>query len=72
MTHRFQHQVDPEPTPIPIRQVEDREWWLWGFAVAVTLVLTFGILSLTFPGFHLPRSDSYSLSLNGGVVGWQL
>ncbi len=64
MTHRFQHQVDSEPTPIPIRQVEDREWWLWGFAVAVTLVLTFGILSLTFPGFHLPRSDSYSLSLN--------
>ena len=42
-----------ETTPIPLRQVEGREWWLWGFAVAVTLVLTFGLLSLTFPGFHL-------------------
>src|ERR1700758_2663643 len=35
-----------------MRQVEGREWWLWGCAVAVTLVLTFGILSLTFPDVH--------------------
>ena len=34
-------------------QVEAREWWLWGFAVTVTLVLTVGIVSLTFPGNHL-------------------
>ena len=34
----------------PMRQVEAREWWLWGFAVTVTLVLTAGIVSLTFPG----------------------
>jgi hypothetical protein len=28
-------------TTLPhLRQVEWREWWLWGFAVAVTLVLT--------------------------------
>ena len=32
----------------PMRQVEAREWWLWGFAVTVTLVLTAGIMSLTF------------------------
>jgi diguanylate cyclase (GGDEF)-like protein/PAS domain S-box-containing protein len=36
-----------------MRQVEAREWWLWGFAVTVTLVLTAGIVSLTFPGNHL-------------------
>jgi PAS domain S-box-containing protein len=34
----------------PLRQVEAREWWLWGFAVTVTLVLTVGIVSLTYPG----------------------
>jgi len=55
--------------PVSIRQVEGREWWLWGFAVAVTLVLTFGILSLTFPGFHLPRDEFYSLSLREWVRG---
>jgi len=52
-----------------MRQVEGREWWLWGFAVAVTLVLTFGILSLTFPGFHLPTDRIYTLSLKEWVRG---
>jgi PAS domain S-box-containing protein len=57
------------PSAARIRQVEGREWWLWGFAVAVTLILTFGILSLTFPGFHLPRDDFYSLTLKEWVRG---
>ncbi|MGB9071605.1 MAG: EAL domain-containing protein [Terriglobales bacterium] len=52
-----------------MRQVEGREWWLWGFAVAVTLVLTFGILSLTFPGVRLPTADVDSLSLKEWVRG---
>ncbi len=52
-----------------MQQVEGREWWLWGFAVVVTLVLTFGILSLTFPGFHLPTDGLYTLSLKEWVRG---
>lgn len=40
-----------------MRQVETREWWLWGFAVTVTLVLTLGIVALTFPGNHLLRNS---------------
>jgi diguanylate cyclase (GGDEF)-like protein/PAS domain S-box-containing protein len=52
-----------------MRQVEGREWWLWGSAVAVTLVLTFGILSLTFPGFHQPTDSVYSLNLKEWVRG---
>src|SRR5437899_6004984 len=39
-----------------MRQVEGREWWLCGFAVTVTLVLTAGIVSLSFPSPH-PRAD---------------
>ena len=30
-----------------IRQVDRRDWWLWAFAVVVTLVLTVGVISLT-------------------------
>jgi PAS domain S-box-containing protein len=59
----------PKPTALRVRQVEGREWWLWGSAVAVTLVLTFGILSLTFPGFHLPADSFYSLNLKEWVRG---
>jgi diguanylate cyclase (GGDEF)-like protein/PAS domain S-box-containing protein len=29
-------------------QIEGREWWLWGLAVIVTIVLTLGIVSLTY------------------------
>jgi len=52
-----------------MRQVEGREWWLWGSAVAVTLVLTFAIISLTFPGFHQPLDGVYSLNLKEWVRG---
>ena len=52
MTELSRIKLNSMKTPAPIRQVEGREWWLWGSAVAVTLVLTFCILSLTFPGMH--------------------
>ena len=69
MTPPAPTRLDPGRAPIPIRQVEGREWWLWGFAVAVTLVLTLGILSLTFPGFRLSMDDSYSHILKEWVRG---
>jgi PAS domain S-box-containing protein len=68
LTDQSQSRLGCEHTP-NLRQVEGREWWLWAFAVAVTLVLTFGILSLTFPGFHLPRDEFYSLTLKEWVRG---
>ena len=58
-----------KPSALRLRQVEGREWWLWGSAVAVTLVLTFGILSLTFNGFHLANDYAYSLNLKEWVRG---
>jgi len=42
---------------------------LWGFAVVVTLVLTFAILSLTFPDFRFPSDSLYALSLKEWVRG---
>lgn len=42
-----------------MQQVETREWWLWGFAITVTLVLTVGIVSLTFPGNHFLRNSDW-------------
>jgi diguanylate cyclase (GGDEF)-like protein/PAS domain S-box-containing protein len=67
--HQSQPGNDVETTLPRVREVEWREWWLWGFAVAVTLVLTFGILSLTFPGFHMGNDRVYVLSLKEWVRG---
>jgi PAS domain S-box-containing protein len=38
----------PAMTSLKINQIEGREWWLWGFAIIVTLALTAGIIFLTF------------------------
>ncbi|MFZ0420614.1 MAG: EAL domain-containing protein [Candidatus Sulfotelmatobacter sp.] len=42
-----------------MRQLEAREWWLWGFAVTVTLVLTAGIVSLTLSGTHFLKNSEW-------------
>jgi diguanylate cyclase (GGDEF)-like protein/PAS domain S-box-containing protein len=52
-----------------MRQVEGREWWLWSFAVAVTLALTLGIFALTYPHFRFHLDDEYSISLKEWVRG---
>jgi len=52
-----------------MRQVEGREWWLWGFAVTVTLVLTLCIVTLTFPVFRLQTDDTYWIDLKDWVRG---
>ena len=55
-------QEEGKATSLPIlaqvRQIEGREWWLWGFAVAVTLALTLGIVSFTFPWFRWGDKDA--------------
>ncbi len=59
----------PARTPVQLRQIEGREWWLWGFAVAVTLLLTFAIVSFTFPWFHISAGEEYWRELQDWVRG---
>jgi diguanylate cyclase (GGDEF)-like protein/PAS domain S-box-containing protein len=53
--------------PTEIRRIEGREWWLWGFAVAVTLALTLGVVSFTFPWFNRDADTSYWFDLREWV-----
>jgi PAS domain S-box-containing protein len=66
------HEVNPnspEAIPVQMRQVDGREWWLWGFAIAVTLALTLGIVSFTFPWFRWDTDSSYWFDLREWVRG---
>jgi PAS domain S-box-containing protein len=62
-------QNSPEAIPIEVSRIEGREWWLWGFAVAVTLALTLGIISFTFPWFSRETDASYWFDLREWVRG---
>jgi PAS domain S-box-containing protein len=55
----FDNEQEKQRRAKPMRQVEAREWWLWGFAVTVTLGLTAGIVSLTFSGPPLLSSSEW-------------
>jgi PAS domain S-box-containing protein len=62
-------QNSPETIPIEVSRIEGREWWLWGFAVAVTLALTLGIISFTFPWLNREGSVVYWGDLREWVRG---
>jgi len=62
-------QNSPEAIPTAMRRIEGREWWLWGFAVAVTLALTLGIISFTFPWFNRETDVGYWFDLREWVRG---
>ena len=49
-------------TPPNFRRMERREWWLWGAAFAVTLLVTLGLSSFVLPARHL-QEDLFSFFL---------
>jgi diguanylate cyclase (GGDEF)-like protein/PAS domain S-box-containing protein len=53
--------------PSEMRRIEGREWWLWVFAVGVTLLLTAGIISFTFPWFPFQPYNTYWADLRDWV-----
>ncbi|HXP16802.1 MAG TPA: EAL domain-containing protein [Terriglobales bacterium] len=59
----------PKTATIQKWQIEGREWWLWGLAVLVTLVLTAGIISLTFFQIHPQYEGTYWSDLKEWVRG---
>ena len=59
----------PGITALKINQIEGREWWLWGFAVIVTLALTVGIVFLTFFDHESGISAQYWTDLKDWVRG---
>ena len=62
-------QKKPAASPIQGWQIEGREWWLWSLAVVVTLVLTFGIVSLTYFQLHPQVEGTYWTDLKEWVRG---
>ena len=63
------NQRNPNGIPVEINRIEGREWWLWGLAVVITLALTLGIVSFTFPWFARQTDSAYWFDLKEWVRG---
>lgn len=50
-----------------IRHAERREWWLWSYAVLVTMLLTVAIATFAFPALLSQTGDAYSFSITQAV-----
>ncbi|HEX7893303.1 MAG TPA: EAL domain-containing protein [Terriglobales bacterium] len=55
--------------PLKTRQIDRREWWLWGLAVVVTIALAAAIIFLTFFSRYIPVSEGYWADLHDWVRG---
>jgi diguanylate cyclase (GGDEF)-like protein len=52
-----------------LRRLDDRDWWLWSLAVAVMMLLTFAVFSLSFPDLLKVDDPFFQYSLNRAVRG---
>ena len=58
-TQQFVGSTDA-PVALKAQRIEAREWWLWGFALLVTIVLTLAIVSLVYPGLNISADSDWS------------
>jgi predicted signal transduction protein with EAL and GGDEF domain len=52
-----------------LRKVERRDWWLWGMAIIVMLLLTFAVFTMSFPELFKVDDPFFQASLNRAVRG---
>jgi len=55
--------IDADQVLADLKHVESRQWWLWASAIVVTLLLTAGLLSFTFPFLFEKTEASFVTNL---------
>ena len=52
-----------------LRQIEKRDWWVWGYSIFVMLLLTFAIITFTLPFMHHETKTFLSIQIDDAVFG---
>jgi len=52
-----------------MRRIDRREWWLWSYAIMVTMLLLVAVASFAFPALLSGADRFYSFFLNQAVTG---
>jgi len=54
---------------LTMRRMDRRQWWLWSYAIMVTLLLLVAVASFAFPALLSQEDSYYSFFLNQAVRG---
>jgi len=54
---------------VELQKLERRDWWLWGMAIIVMLLLTFAVFAMSFPGLIKIEDPFFQASVNRAVRG---
>jgi diguanylate cyclase (GGDEF)-like protein len=52
-----------------LRQIEKRDWWVWGYSIFVMLLLTFAVITFTLPLLHQGTRTFLSIKIDDAVFG---
>lgn len=52
-----------------LRQIEKRDWWVWGYSILVMLLLTFAIISFTLPALRQGAETFLNIRVEEAVFG---
>ena len=52
-----------------LRQIEKRDWWVWGYSIFVMLLLTLTIISLTLPALRQGTETIFKIKMAEAVFG---
>ena len=59
----------PQEIQLTMRQMDRRQWWLWSYAIIITLLLLSAVASFVFPALLSEVDSYYSFFLNQAVRG---
>jgi len=52
-----------------LRRIERRDWWVWGYAILVILLLTFAVISTTLPALVQGGETFFNVKFSEAVFG---
>jgi diguanylate cyclase (GGDEF)-like protein len=61
--------VPAQEIQLTMRQMDRRQWWLWSYAITITLLLLTAVASFAFPALLSEMDSYYSFFLNQAVRG---
>src|SRR5229473_7229525 len=52
-----------------LRQIEQRDWWFWGYSILVMLLLTLAVISFSLPALHEDLKTFFDIKVSDAVFG---